>query len=173
MSGNGPGILLATLAGVRNIPEPIVDPTTIARALQKPMLRGSAPGSRAGGVVMAGNATPRERQARGTHAARHFVARVACCQRLASSAFSHAAIVKALIFWSAAALLIFGELMILRAWWAGRTPAAGTRRPRASEFAFIALPVIALSVMLALTWRAQRIRSLPNQGANEHAGHAS
>ena len=101
------------------------------------------------------------------------MARVECCQRLASSAFSHTAIVKALIFWSAAALLIFGELMILRAWWAGRTPAAGTRRPRASEFAFIALPVLVLSVVLALTWHAQNTRPLPNQDANEHAEHTS
>ena len=80
---------------------------------------------------------------------------------------------KALLFWSAAALLIFGELMILRAWWAGRTPAAGTRRPRASEFVFIAVPVLVLSAMLALTWRAHNAQSLPNQEANEHAGHTS
>lgn len=80
---------------------------------------------------------------------------------------------KALIFWSAAALLIFGELMILRAWWAGRTPAAGTHRPRASEFAFIAIPVLVLSAMLVLTWRAQSAQSLPNKEGNEHAGHTS
>ena len=108
-----------------------------------------------------------------TRATRHFLARVACCQRLASSALSHTAIVKALLFWSAAALLIFGELMILRAWWAGRTPAVGTRRPRASEFAFIAIPVLVLSAMLVLTWRAQNARSLPNQDVNEHAEHTS
>ena len=80
---------------------------------------------------------------------------------------------KALLFWSAAALLIFGELMILRAWWAGRTPAAGTRRPRASEFAFIAIPVLVLSAVLVLTWRAQSAQSLPNQDTNEHAEHTS
>jgi hypothetical protein len=76
--------------------------------------------------------------------------------------------VKSLIFWSAAALLLFGECMILRAWWAGRTPAAGVRRPRASEFVWIALPVVLLAATLAATWRAQRA---PNQELDAHAEH--
>jgi hypothetical protein len=41
MSGNGPGILSAIPAGDRKIPDPIVDPTTTAMALHKPMRRGS------------------------------------------------------------------------------------------------------------------------------------
>ncbi len=76
--------------------------------------------------------------------------------------FSTTTTVKSLIFWSAAALLVFGQTMILRAWWAGRTPAAAaTRRPRASEFVWIALPVLALSATLAFTWRALSAR--PNE----------
>ena len=85
---------------------------------------------------------------------------------------SNSDVVKALVFWSAAALLIFGELMILRAWWAGRTPAAaGARRPRASEFAWIALPALILAATLAATWRAQR--PMPNQHVDIHAEHSS
>ena len=81
-------------------------------------------------------------------------------------------LVKALLFWSAAALLLFGQLMILRAWWAGRTPAAGTaRRPRAREFVWIALPVLVLSATLAFTWRAHNAQSAPNQESNAHSEH--
>jgi type VI protein secretion system component VasK len=76
--------------------------------------------------------------------------------------------VKSLLFWSASALLIFGEVMILRAWWSGRTPAAGMRRPRASEFAWIAIPVLVLGATLALTWRAQRTEPQPNEPAHVH-----
>jgi len=76
--------------------------------------------------------------------------------------------VKALLFWSASALLMFGELMILRAWWSGRTPAFGVRRPRASEFAWIAIPALVLGVTLALTWRAQRTEPQPNEQAHVH-----
>ncbi|MEW5917741.1 MAG: hypothetical protein AB1762_15165 [Gemmatimonadota bacterium] len=78
---------------------------------------------------------------------------------------------KSLIFWSATALLVFGELMILRAWWAGRTPAVDpTPRRRFSEFAWIALPVFVLGVTLVATWRAQQA---PNQPAAMHSEHAS
>jgi heme/copper-type cytochrome/quinol oxidase subunit 2 len=80
--------------------------------------------------------------------------------------------VKQLIFWSAAARLVFGELMILRAWWAGRTPAADQlRRRRVSEFAWIALPVVILAITLAATWRATQ--PPPNQPIDAHAGHTS
>jgi hypothetical protein len=79
--------------------------------------------------------------------------------------------VKSLIFWSAAALLVFGEWMILRAWWSGKTPPAGGRRSRVREFVWIALPVALLSITLIATWRAQR--RVPNQTLDAHAGHAS
>ncbi|MGQ0643459.1 MAG: hypothetical protein ACT4P6_22155 [Gemmatimonadaceae bacterium] len=78
---------------------------------------------------------------------------------------------KSLIFWSALALLVFGEWMILRAWWAGRTPAAGVRRPRASEFVWIALPVVLLAATIIATWRAHG--AAPNQSVDVHAGHTS
>lgn len=81
--------------------------------------------------------------------------------------------VKSVIFWSAAALLLFGQFMIVRAWWAGRTPAAGAvRRPRAREFVWITLPVVVLAVTLVATWRAQR-DAVPNQAQDIHAEHAS
>lgn len=86
------------------------------------------------------------------------------------------ALVQSLLFWSTAALLVFGQLMILRAWWAGRTPAAGsTRRPRASEFVWIALPVLVLSATLALTWRARHAlpQPPPNEPAHVHPDAAS
>ncbi len=84
------------------------------------------------------------------------------------------ALVKSLLFWSAAALLVFGQLMILRAWWAGRTPAASsTRRPRASEFVWIALPVLVLSATLAFTWRAHSAHVQPNEPAHVHPETAS
>jgi hypothetical protein len=47
-SGSGPGIRSAIPAGDRKIPEPMVDPTTTAIALQRPIRRGSP----ARGVVM-------------------------------------------------------------------------------------------------------------------------
>ncbi|MGH7709880.1 MAG: hypothetical protein ACREOG_01270 [Gemmatimonadaceae bacterium] len=80
---------------------------------------------------------------------------------------------KSLIFWGAAALLLFGEWKILRAWWAGRTPAAASRRPRASDFVWIALPAVILSATLVATWRAQHRAALPNQHADIHAEHTS
>lgn len=80
---------------------------------------------------------------------------------------------KSLIFWSAAALLLFGQFMIVRAWWAGRTPAAGAAcRPRARELVWITLPVVVLAVTLVATWRAQR-NAMPNQSQDAHAEHAS
>jgi len=42
------------------------------------------------------------------------------------------------------------------------------RRPRASEFAWIAIPALALGVTLALTWRAQRSEPRPNEPAHVH-----
>src|SRR5678816_1759466 len=39
MSGSGPGSLSVTPAGERKIPEPIVDPTSTATALQRPSWR--------------------------------------------------------------------------------------------------------------------------------------
>ncbi len=61
--------------------------------------------------------------------------------------------------------------MILRAWWAGRTPAAGVvRRPRAREFVWIALPAVVLAATLVVTWRAQR-GPMPNEPAGARAEH--
>jgi heme/copper-type cytochrome/quinol oxidase subunit 2 len=82
-------------------------------------------------------------------------------------------IVNSLIFWSASALLVFGEVMILRAWWAGRTPPSGAnaRRPRAREFVWIALPAIILSATLVATWRAQHGPKVPND-TDVHAEHS-
>ncbi|HJU74617.1 MAG TPA: hypothetical protein VJ717_12785 [Gemmatimonadaceae bacterium] len=80
---------------------------------------------------------------------------------------------RSLVFWSCTALLVFGELMIVRAWWLGRTPASRTTpNPRAREFLWIALPALVLALTLVVTWRAQS--SVPNNAqADPHAGHAS
>jgi heme/copper-type cytochrome/quinol oxidase subunit 2 len=54
--------------------------------------------------------------------------------------------------------------MIVRAWWAGRTPAAGdSRRPRAREFVWVALPIVALAATLVVTWRTVAAVDVPNQ----------
>lgn len=64
--------------------------------------------------------------------------------------------------------------MILRAWWAGRTPAVGAAaRPRAREFVWIALPLFVLSATLVLTWRAYSAQSLPNQDSPTHSEHSA
>src|SRR5690348_11379625 len=55
--GAGPGSFAAIPAGERKIPEPIVDPTRTATAVQRPILRGRA--VRGGGAFMPGNVLAR------------------------------------------------------------------------------------------------------------------
>ncbi|MGQ0537944.1 MAG: hypothetical protein ACT4R6_03275 [Gemmatimonadaceae bacterium] len=62
---------------------------------------------------------------------------------------------KSLLFWSAAALLVFGQVMIVRAALAGRTPGAGAGKRRSLELVWIVLPVVMLGATLAATWRAR------------------
>jgi hypothetical protein len=76
------------------------------------------------------------------------------------------------LFWSAAALLVFGETMILRAWWAGRTSAGNTLRARVWDFIWMALPAAALVATLVVTWNA-RAAEAPNRRAIPPAERAS
>jgi hypothetical protein len=64
-----------------------------------------------------------------------------------------------MLFWGAAALLLFGEMMILRAWWAGRTPAGNTLRARAWDFVWMMLPAAALAATLVVTWKVRASES--------------
>src|SRR5215211_7327287 len=55
MSGSGPGSLSAMPAGERKIPEPIVEPTSTATALQRPSWRvRDGAGASAGAGILAG-----------------------------------------------------------------------------------------------------------------------
>lgn len=60
-----------------------------------------------------------------------------------------------ILFWSAAAVAVFAQAMVLRAAFAGRTPAASpATSARMRELLWIVLPAIALVVLLWFTWKA-------------------
>jgi heme/copper-type cytochrome/quinol oxidase subunit 2 len=60
-----------------------------------------------------------------------------------------------ILFWSAAAVAVFAQTMVLRAALAGRTPAASpATSARMRELLWIVLPAIALVVLLWFTWKA-------------------
>jgi hypothetical protein len=52
--GSGPGSFVAIPAGDLKIPDPIVDPTRIATAVQRPILRGSPSGEPAAAEFSSG-----------------------------------------------------------------------------------------------------------------------
>lgn len=60
-----------------------------------------------------------------------------------------------LLFWSAATVAIIAQAMVLRAAFAGRTPAANsTAGARARDILWTVLPALTLVVLLWFTWRA-------------------
>ncbi|MGQ0650270.1 MAG: hypothetical protein ACT4P7_22240 [Gemmatimonadaceae bacterium] len=67
-----------------------------------------------------------------------------------------------LVFSAAAALALAGQIMVLRDAIAGRTPAASTSTAgRAREFLWIAIPALALALVVLATWRALPRRDFP------------
>ena len=60
-----------------------------------------------------------------------------------------------LLFWSAAVISLVAQAMVLRAAFAGRTPAASkSTGGKARELIWIVLPALTLVVLLWFTWRA-------------------
>jgi hypothetical protein len=59
------------------------------------------------------------------------------------------------LFWAAAIVALGAQAMVLRAAFAGRTPASGTTSgARARELLWILLPAVALLLVLWFTWQA-------------------
>ena len=66
----------------------------------------------------------------------------------------------AILFWSAALVALFAQVMVLRAAVAGRTPAASASSGgKVRELLWIVLPAVTLVVLLWFTWRAVERRA--------------
>ena len=66
------------------------------------------------------------------------------------------------LFVSAAAFAVFGQALVLRAAFRGRTPAANaTPASRVREVLWIALPALAVVLVVLATWRALPRRDVP------------
>jgi heme/copper-type cytochrome/quinol oxidase subunit 2 len=117
------------MAGERKIPDPTVDPTRIATALQRPILRGKAVGINNGTAT---NASWRV----GLH----------------SKMELHRA-----LFWACLVITVVAELLILRAAFfppADAVPAENMpTSPRAIEIIWAVLPAIALAAVFWIAWR--------------------
>jgi hypothetical protein len=58
------------------------------------------------------------------------------------------------LFWIATALVVIGQLMILRSTIRAMRGASSQRARRGIEWSYAIVPVVALSFVLAATWRA-------------------
>jgi len=128
--GNGPGSRSAIPAGERKIPDPTVDPTRTATALQRPIRRGNAEG------IKNGTATDgRWRVALDSEMELH-----------------HA------LFWACLAITVVAELLILRSAFFPPTdvvPAENMpRSPRIVEMIWGVLPAVVLAAIFWMAWRA-------------------
>lgn len=58
------------------------------------------------------------------------------------------------LFWIATALVVIGQLMILRSTVRAMRGAASARARRGIEWSYAIVPVVALALVLVATWRA-------------------
>lgn len=81
--------------------------------------------------------------------------------------------VSLLLFALAGGIALFGQAMVLRDLFAGRTPAADTSAPsRAREVLWIVLPAVVLVAVLVATWQAiPPAEPVTGVGAGAPAGH--
>ena len=71
------------------------------------------------------------------------------------------------MFWIATALVVIGQLMILRSTVRAMRGASSERARRGIEWSYAVVPVVALAFVLAATWRAAERHDARAQAAGE------